>query len=82
LQEAKVAKPIDETILPLAEGDAVSVRKTGRHSRAITHLLAGVTAVAINVQLQIRDTRLQHGFEVFVRPDRVPAISGACARDE
>ena len=54
LQEAEIAEPVDEAVLPGAKRDVVAVRQTAGHAAAVAQGVAGVAAVAVNVHLDIR----------------------------
>src|SRR5712672_2842423 len=82
LQKAQVAEPIHVAILPGAEGNAVAMRQATAHAVAIGQWITGMTAVAVNVHLHVRNAGVEHGGEILVGPDGVPAISSPSASDE
>ena len=82
LQEAKVAKPVDKAVLPFPERHAVAVGEAGAHPAAVVQLVPGMAAIAVDMRLDVWNAGLEHGREVFIRPDSVNPVAGAGAGDE
>ena len=70
-QKFKVAKPIDEPVLPGSKRRVVAILQSIR-----------MNAVPIDMHLQIRNLRRQKRPEILIGPIRVLLIIGACARNK
>src|SRR5271170_1430064 len=53
LQKAEIAEPVDKSKLPRAERYALTIREPAAHVAAVAQQVAGVSAVGINVHLDI-----------------------------
>src|SRR5690349_13020043 len=82
LQEAEIAEPVDESILPGSEWRVVAVGQASGHVAAVGQGVSRMTAVAVNVHLDIRDGLRQHGAEIFHRPNGMNAVSRTATYDE
>src|SRR5258708_21048486 len=82
LHEAEVADPVDEPELPRTERDAVAVRQTAAHVAPFGQRVSRVSAVAVDVHLEVRNPRVEERREVFIRPDGVDRVPDAPARNE
>src|SRR5262249_40381302 len=82
LQETQVAKPVDEAVLPFAEGNPVAVGQAGSHPGTIAQRVARMATVTVDVHFYIWNPGLEHGSEVFVSPNGVDAVAGTGADNE
>jgi hypothetical protein len=64
-KKSEIAEPIDETVLPGAEGHVAPIGEPGGHASAVGKSLTGMTTVPVYVQFDIRHTKLEHGVEEF-----------------
>src|SRR5262249_27467779 len=79
LEEAEVSDPVDEAELPGSEGNVVAVGQAARHAASVRQGVAGVAAVAVEVDLHVRNTRHQHRLVIVESPDGVDPVTGAAA---
>lgn len=56
LQEAQIAEPVDEAILPSPKRCVVAIRQSSAHFTAVWQWVPGVPAIAVNVHLYVRHT--------------------------
>src|SRR5271170_7246862 len=82
LQKAEIAEPVDKSKLPRAERYALTIREPAAHVAAVAQQVAGVSAVGINVHLDIWDAQSQHRRKILVRPNRVDLIVGTGGNEE
>ena len=82
LQKTQIAKPVDEAVLPRAVGRVVTIRQTAAHPAAVSHGVAGMAALRINMHFEIRRANSQHRGEVFVRPDGMNLVVGSRAHNK
>src|SRR5438132_9950975 len=68
LEETQITKPINEAVLPFADGNAIAIRQACRHSAAVRHRFARMTAIAIDVHLDIWNGGVEHRGKIFVGP--------------
>ena len=82
LQEAKIAEPVDKSILPGSKRDSVAVGEAPGHFGAVGKRISWMAAVAVDVHFDVWHSKVEHGSEIFHGPDGVDAVAGAAADNE